>query len=106
MGNISHANILRNIAAYHHETINGTGYPEGRSGDDIPLEARIVAVADIFDALTSERPYKKAWSNDDAFEALAEMAGEKLDQDCVDALLSHREEIEKIQRQFKDNMFS
>ena len=106
MDKISHANILRNIAAYHHETINGTGYPEGRSGMDIPLEARIVAVADIFDALTSERPYKKAWSIDDAFEALAEMAGEKLDQDCVDALLSHREEIEKIQRQFKENMFS
>jgi len=105
MDNISHANILRNIAAYHHETINGTGYPEGRSGDDIPLEARIVAVADIFDALTSERPYKKAWSIDDAFEALAEMAGEKLDQDCVDALLSHREEAEEIQRQFKESMF-
>jgi len=105
MDNISHANILRNIAAYHHETINGTGYPEGRSGDDIPLEARIVAVADIFDALTSERPYKKAWSIEDAFEALAQMAGEKLDQDCVDALLSHREEVEKIQRQFKESMF-
>jgi len=105
MDNISHANILRNIAAYHHETINGTGYPEGRSGDDIPLEARIVAVADIFDALTSERPYKKAWSIDDAFEALAEMAGEKLDQDCVDALLSHRQEVEDIQRQFKESMF-
>ncbi len=106
MNNISHANILRNIAAYHHETINGTGYPEGRSGNDIPLEARIVAVADVFDALTSERPYKKAWSNDEAFEALAEMAGEKLDQDCVDALLSHHEEIEEIQRQFEESMFS
>lgn len=105
MDKISHANILRNIAAYHHETINGTGYPEGRSGQDIPLEARIVAVADIFDALTSERPYKKAWSIEDAFEALAEMAGEKLDQDCVDALLSHREEVEEIQRQFKESMF-
>ena len=106
MDNMSHAIILRNIAAYHHETINGTGYPEGRSGQDIPLEARIVAVADIFDALTSERPYKKAWSNDDAFAALEEMAGEKLDQDCVDALLSHREEVEEIQRQFKESMFS
>ncbi len=105
MENMAHANILRNIAAYHHETINGTGYPEGRSGQDIPLEARIVAVADIFDALTSERPYKKAWSVDDAFEALIQMSGEKLDQDCVEALLSHREEVEEIQRQFKESMF-
>ncbi len=105
MENMAHANVLRNIAAYHHETINGTGYPEGRSGQDIPLEARIVAVADIFDALTSERPYKKAWSNDDAFEALMQMSGEKLDQDCVDALLSHREEVEAIQRQFKESLF-
>ena len=106
MDNISHANILRNIATYHHETINGTGYPEGRSGDDIPLEARIVAVADIFDALTSKRPYKEAWSNDDAFTALNEMAGEKLDQDCVDALYTHREEVEEIQNQFKESLFS
>lgn len=103
--NITHATILRNIAAYHHETLNGTGYPEGRSGQEIPLEARIVAVADIFDALTSERPYKKAWSNDDAFAALKEMAGEKLDKDCVNAMLAHRKEIEEIQQQFKESMF-
>jgi len=104
--NISHTHILRNIATYHHETINGTGYPEGRSGDDIPLEARIVAVADIFDALTSKRPYKEAWSNDDAFAALNEMAGEKLDQDCVDGLLTQREAVEEIQHQFKESKFS
>ncbi len=105
LGNITHATILRNIAAYHHETLNGTGYPEGRAGQEIPLEARIVAVADIFDALTSKRPYKEAWSNDDAFAALNELAGEKLDQDCVDAMLAHREEIEAIQQQFKENLF-
>jgi len=105
MENISHTTILRNIATYHHETINGTGYPEGISGNDIPLEARIVAVADIFDALTSKRPYKEAWSNDDAFAALSEMAGEKLDQDCVNALLAKRMEVEEIQRQFKESKF-
>lgn len=104
--NITHANILRNIAAYHHETINGSGYPEGKSGNDIPLEARIVAVADIFDALTSKRPYKSAWSNQDAFHALKEMAGEKLDEDCVQALLDNEATILEIQDQFKENMFS
>jgi len=52
-------NILRNIAEFHHEAVNGTGYPNGLQGTEIPLEARIVAVADVFDALTSKRPTKK-----------------------------------------------
>ena len=101
---ISHVDILRNIAISHHEKINGTGYPFGKKGDEIPLEARIVAVADIFDALTSRRPYKNAWSNEEAFAALRQMAGEKVDSDCVEALLAHRQEIEEIQRQFKENV--
>lgn len=104
--NLNHADILRNIAICHHENVNGTGYPFGRSGNDIPLEARIVAVADIFDALTSRRPYKIAWSNENAFAALRQMVGEKLDNDCVEALLAHREEIEAIQEQFKESLFS
>ncbi|MCK4833960.1 MAG: HD domain-containing protein, partial [Gammaproteobacteria bacterium] len=64
--NIEHVDVLRNIAEYHHEAVNGTGYPEGMMRDEIPLEARIVAVADVFDALTSRRPYKEAWSNEHA----------------------------------------
>ena len=67
---LQHTEILRNIAAYHHEAVNGTGYPQGRRGDQIPLEARIVAVADVFDALTSERPYKAAMSSDEALSIL------------------------------------
>jgi HD-GYP domain-containing protein (c-di-GMP phosphodiesterase class II) len=102
---LQHTEILRNIAAYHHEAVNGTGYPQGRRGDQIPLEARIVAVADVFDALTSERPYKQAWNNDDAFAALEQMAGEQLDHECVRALLDHREEVEAIQRQFQENVY-
>ncbi len=102
---IEYVDVLRNIAAYHHEAMNGTGYPSGKSGQDIPLEARIIAVADVFDALTSQRPYKKAWTNEAAFESLQQLAGEKLDQDCVNALLDNVEEVEKIQRRFKENYF-
>ena len=54
-------------------------------------------MADVFDALTSERPYKKAWSNDEAFAMLKKMAGEKLDRDCVDAIIYSRKEVEEIQ---------
>lgn len=102
LGNINQTDIMRNIAACHHEKVNGLGYPEGKAGDEVPLEARIIAVADIFDALTNKRSYKKAWSNDDAFTALQEMAGEELDQNCVDALLSQRDAVEAIQQQFKE----
>jgi len=102
---IEYVDVLRNIAAYHHEAINGTGYPSGKSGQDIPLEARIIAVADVFDALTSQRPYKEAWTNESAFEWLKQLAGEKLDLDCVNALLDNIEEVEKIQQRFKENYF-
>ena len=97
--------VLRNIVEYHHEVLNGTGYPKGLSGTQIPLEARIVAVADIFDALTSQRSYKDAWSNEDAFELLEKLSEERLDKDCVEAIVSNREEVEKIQQQFNENKF-
>ncbi len=102
---IDYVNILRNIAEFHHESVNGSGYPSGKMGDEIPLEARVVAVADVFDALTSQRPYKAAWTNDAAFETLEQLAGEKLDQDCVNALFDNIEEIEKIQQYFKENFY-
>ncbi|MDH5353464.1 MAG: HD domain-containing protein [Gammaproteobacteria bacterium] len=102
--NFEHIDMLRNIAEFHHESVNGEGYPLGIKGDNIPLEARIVAVADVFDALTSERPYKKAWSNNSAIQELKKMAGEKLDQDCVDALIQNLDEIEQIQKQFNENI--
>ena len=103
--NIEHVDILRNIAEYHHESVNGTGYPDGKANDDIPLEARIVAVADVFDALTSRRPYKEAWSNEIAVSNLQQLAGEKLDKDCVDALLDNMDEVLKIQQQFCEDRF-
>ena len=96
-------NILRNIAEYHHETPDGSGYPCGLRGDAIPLEARITAVADVFDALTSKRPYKQAWSNDEAFALLQRLAGEKFDRDCVAALIDNRAAVEDIQQAFAEN---
>jgi len=105
LDNIEYVDVLRNIAEFHHEAVNGGGYPTGISGDEIPLEARIVAVADVFDALTSRRPYKEAWANEQAIQTLKQLAGEKLDQDCVNALLDNMDQVEKIQQQFYENTY-
>jgi HD-GYP domain-containing protein (c-di-GMP phosphodiesterase class II) len=96
-------NILRNIAEYHHEAVNGTGYPNGISGDEIPLEARIVAVADVFDALTSKRPYKDAWSNHESYAMLQRLAGGQLDRECVDALIANKGQVDEIQHEFSED---
>lgn len=103
--NFYHIDILRNIIELHHEAIDGSGYPTGIKGDGIPLEARIVAVADVFDALTSQRPYKSAWTIDLAFDELNQLAGTKLDKSCVKALVSNRSAVESIQKQFSENQF-
>lgn len=103
--NIEHMAMLRNIAEFHHESVNGKGYPSGMKGDEIPIEARIVAVADVFDALTSVRPYKEAWDNERAIQLLLELAGETLDQDCVNALVSNMDQVEEIQKIFNENIF-
>ncbi|HKJ77221.1 MAG TPA: HD domain-containing phosphohydrolase [Gammaproteobacteria bacterium] len=97
------ADLLRNIAEFHHEAVNGSGYPKGLKGEEIPIESRIVAVADVFDALTSRRPYKDAWSNAEAFGILQRMAGNELDGDCVTALLNNREQVEGIQDRFGED---
>ncbi|KAA2238098.1 HD domain-containing protein [Salinarimonas soli] len=75
------------IAATHHERWDGTGYPNGLRGKDIPVAGRIAAVADVFDALTSNRAYKRSWSIEDARDALLRERGGHFDPDCVDALL-------------------
>jgi putative two-component system response regulator len=79
--------LAAEIAATHHERWDGTGYPYGLRGEAIPLGGRIVAVADVFDALTSKRPYKQAWSHSNAFAHLREQAGRHFDPRCVDAFL-------------------
>ena len=93
---------LTSIVRSHHEKLDGSGYPDGLKGEAIPIAARIVAVADIFDALTSTRPYKKAWTVDAAFAELHALAGSKLDKNCVDALTNNREKVESIMASFED----
>jgi HD-GYP domain-containing protein (c-di-GMP phosphodiesterase class II) len=75
------------IPHYHHERWDGSGYPEGLKGDDIPLEARIFAVVDAYDALTSDRPYRDAWPEEKAQKYLQEQAGKEFDPEVVRVLL-------------------
>ncbi len=90
------------IALTHHEKFDGSGYPHGARGEDIPLEGRIVAVADVFDALTSSRPYKPAWSLEAAEHFLREGRGSHFDPMCVDALLSDWNGVLQIRTRFRD----
>ena len=84
------------IALRHHERFDGSGYPDGLSGQQIPVEARIVAVADVFDALISPRPYKAPWSFDNALDFLQEQSGKLFDPQCVQALVNNRSRLEDI----------
>ena len=84
------------IALSHHEKYDGSGYPHGLVGDAIPLSARIVALADVFDALTSERPYKKAWSIDQAYDYIENESGKHFDPALVKAIVGIREIVERI----------
>lgn len=79
------------IATYHHEKWNGCGYPEKLSGEDIPLSARIMAVADVYDALISERCYKKAMPPEKAMSIIEEESGTHFDPKLVEVFLRHKE---------------
>ncbi len=89
--------LARKIALTHHERWDGRGYPQGLKHDEIPVEARLCCVADVFDALTSERPYKKAWTNDDALQEIVDSGGTHFDPDIVEEFIAIRPEIEQIQ---------
>ena len=91
------------IALNHHEKFDGTGYPHGIAGTDIPLVARIVAVADVYDALVSRRPYKEPWSESDAQDYLEKHAGTQFDPICVEAFFERIETIKGIYANFSDN---
>jgi response regulator RpfG family c-di-GMP phosphodiesterase len=90
------------IAMYHHERYNGTGYPKGLSGEDIPLGARIVALADVFDALTSKRPYKEPWPFEEAVEYVIGEKEKHFDPKVVDAFVKGIEQIKLIYSQHKN----
>lgn len=90
------------IARSHHERWNGAGYPAGLIGDEIPLPARIVTVADVFDALTSERPYKHAWGPDQALEEIRREAGEQFDPVVVEAFEASFDRIRVLHRRHAD----
>lgn len=80
--------LARSVARAHHEYWNGAGYPDGLRGEEIPLEARIVAVVDVFDALVSTRPYKQAWDPEQAIQQLVQESGTHFDPDIVAALVA------------------
>ena len=90
------------IALGHHEKYDGTGYPTGLKGDHIPLEARIVAIADVYDALTSVRPYKSAWPVKDALIYMEKQAGQHFDPRLVEFLARNRDEVVSIGERFAD----
>lgn len=85
--------MARNVALTHHEKWDGSGYPQGLAGEDIPFEGRIVAIADVFDALTSVRPYKPAWELERAIDHLEKQKGRHFDAALVDLFLSKMPEI-------------
>lgn len=88
--------MAHEIALTHHEKWDGTGYSKGLSGDSIPISGRIVALADVFDALCTERPYKKAWGLDEAYGEIHRLSGAHFDPDCVFAFEAGKSEIAEI----------
>ncbi len=94
--------LSRVIAESHHEKWNGTGYPKGLKGEEIPLAGRIVALADVFDALTSERPYKKAWSIEDALAFIKKESGSHFDPALVAVFENVLPEMLKIMSMYRD----
>lgn len=91
------------IARFHHERYDGTGYPEGIGGGAIPISARITALADVYDALTSQRPYKEAWSHPDASELILSERGKHFDPLIVDAFEKRQREFDTIRESLQED---
>jgi putative two-component system response regulator len=88
------------VALAHHEKWDGTGYPQGLDGEDIPVEARICTVVDFFDALTMDRPYRKAVPNDEVVQMILDETGTRFDPAVVEVFLEVRARIETIQMEY------
>ncbi|MEO0288310.1 MAG: HD domain-containing phosphohydrolase [candidate division WOR-3 bacterium] len=96
-------NFASSIALNHHERFDGTGYPSGKKGEEIPIEGRIVALADVFDALATKRPYKDAWPLDKILTEIENQRNKQFDGKIVDVFLSNLDEFLKIQNEFKED---
>ena len=99
----SESNLLElaaTIALSHHERYDGAGYPKGLAGEDIPIEGRIAAVADVFDALTNKEIYNVAFSVDEAFDILRKESGSSFDPQVVEALIDGADEVKNIMKEF------
>ena len=97
----SFLNFAQEIAHYHHEKFDGSGYPEGLKGHDIPLSARLMAVADVYDALISKRVYKEGFSHEKAKEIILEGKGKHFDPEIINAFLAIEEQFKKIKEEFQ-----
>lgn len=94
--------IAIEIASYHHEKFDGEGYPSGLKGEHIPISARLMAVADVYDALRTVRPYKRSLSHEEAMEIITNGRGTHFDPIIVDILIEHEDEFRFISEKFKD----
>ena len=98
--------MAASIAYAHHEKWDGSGYPLGLRGEDIPLAGRITAVADVFDALSSTRPYKKAVPPDECFAMMARERGKHFDPAVLDAFLARKAEVLAVYQECRDEQSS
>jgi putative two-component system response regulator len=94
--------LAHEIALTHHEKYDGSGYPKGLAGDAIPLTGRIVAIADVFDALTSVRPYKRAWSEEEAVDYLLQQKGRHFDPALVDLFVAQLPAIRTVRERWAE----
>ncbi len=100
LGEQSFLTLAATIALSHHERYDGKGYPNGTVGEKIPLSARISAVADVYDALTSERPYKEAWSHERTVEEILGQAGSQFDPALVEIFHGLNDQFADVRRRF------
>jgi putative two-component system response regulator len=91
-----------NIALYHHERWDGTGYPSGLAGESIPVQARITAVADVYDAISSKRPYKEPWTEEVSLEYMRKQSGSQFDPAIIDVFFANIDTIRRIKEQYRD----
>ncbi|MBR1822096.1 MAG: HD-GYP domain-containing protein [Clostridia bacterium] len=98
--------LAREIALEHHERYDGRGYPNGERGEDISLEGRIVAVADVYDALTSRRSYKDAWDPKEAYDEIVRCGGTQFDPKVVEAFVAAYDQIDAARRKYADEQFA